>query len=866
VGRICWTLLAIAFQCGSVTHAADTLASCELPGVKRPAKCGVVEVPENWDKPAGRKLSLAVAVIPAEVAGSNEDPIVPLMGGPGEAALPAAQYFVERLEPLLRDRDLLLLDQRGTEQSGALRCALFDPKNPAASLRDLYPAARIERCAKELGARTDLTQYTYTHFARDLEHVRSTLGYGQLNLSGGSYGTRAAQFYLRTYPQNVRTVYFGSVVPLDVATPLTLAKTADGVRNQTFDACAADAACRAAFPNLRAQFNDIVKQLESGKPPIARGRAAEWFRSRMYRPEGATELPWMINRAHAGDWSPIAQSIQASVAAIDEEASFGLFFAITCNDDVAFIREADIARESRDTFLGDYRVRQQQAACRWWPKVSPPTNRTPLKSAVPALFVSGDTDPATPLWYTRRVAAGFSERAEVVVAGHGHTEWNDCIARLNEQFVRDGSVRNVRGKTCDAVPRPPFKTDTPVARAACKQGAFASSTGDYVVVVPLPDPTAAGQRYLFRDGRRGSTADASAPLACADNAVTVKTSGGSEERWPQLPFTTTDTKFSSVETELKGRLIEPVGAADGRPLVVMVHGSERTSAMASPYSYSLAAQGISVFVYDKRGTGGSGGDYTQNFELLATDAAAAFAHAKTLTRGRIGRAGYFGGSQGGWIAPLAATRTDAQFVAIGFGLVASPIEEDREEMISEARALGLDSSALALINRLSAATSRLLLSDFSRGYDELGKVRRELAQQPWSQQIHGEYSGEVVRLTDDELRRLGRARFDNLELIWDYDSVAALQRVNVPVLWVLAAEDREAPIETTRAALLKLKKAGKPIDLYLFPNTDHGMMEFVTNPGGSRTVTRITDGYLQLLGDWIKGRVAGPYGRAQKLD
>ena len=121
-------------------------------------------------------------------------------------------------------------------------------------------------------------------------------------------------------------------------------------------------------------------------------------------------------------------------------------------------------------------------------------------------------------------------------------------------------------------------------------------------------------------------------------------------------------------------------------------------------------------------------------------------------------------------------------------------------------------------------------------------------------------------MTDDELRRLGRARFDNVELIWDYDSVAALRRVNVPVLWVLAGEDREAPIATTRAALLQLKKAGKPIDVYLFPNTDHGMMEFVTNPDGSRTMTRITDGYLRLVGDWIQGRVAGPYGRAEKLD
>src|SRR4030095_4327664 len=195
----------------------------------------------------------------------------------------------------------------------------------------------------------------------------------------------------------------------------------------------------------------------------------------------------------------------------------------------------------------------------------------------------------------------------------------------------------------------------------------------------------------------------------------------------------------SVETQLAGRLIEPSGAApNGRPLVVMVHGSERTSALGSPYAYSFAAQGIAVFVYDKRGTGASEGEYTQNFELLAADAAAALAHAQTMTRGRISKAGVFGASQAGWVAPLAATHSDAQFVAIGFGLVASPIEEDREQMIAEARALGLDSKALALIDRLSAATSRLVLSGFSQGYDDLAQVRRDPAPQPWSQRILGE--------------------------------------------------------------------------------------------------------------------------------
>jgi pimeloyl-ACP methyl ester carboxylesterase len=458
VRRAFWALPAIALLCAGIADANDILSPCKLPGVTRAAKCGVVEVPENWDQPAGRKLSIAVAVIPAEKAGSHDDPIVPLMGGPSEAAISAAEYFVGQWGALMRDRDILLVDQRGAGKSAPLRCPLFDPKNPAASLRELFPVARIERCAKELSARTDLTQYTYEHFARDLEHVRRTLGYGPLNLSGGSYGTRAAQFFLRAYPQSVRTVYLGSVVPLDVITPLTMAKNAEGVRKEVFDACAADAACNAAFPNLRQEFSDIKQQLEAGKAPIAPGRAAEWFRSKTYRPYSSTDLPWMIHRAHAGDWSPIAASIQAGAEGANAEYSFGLFFMITCNDDVAFLREEDIARESSGTLLGDYRIRQQQAACRYWPKVSPPTNRTPPKSAVPTLFVSGGNDPASPLWFTQRVAPNFSERAEVVVIGHGHTEWNDCIASLYEQFVNDGSVRNVRGKACDAVPRPPFKT------------------------------------------------------------------------------------------------------------------------------------------------------------------------------------------------------------------------------------------------------------------------------------------------------------------------------------------------------------------------------------------------------------------------
>ncbi|MDO9370792.1 MAG: alpha/beta fold hydrolase [Sphingopyxis sp.] len=406
-----------------------------------------------------------------------------------------------------------------------------------------------------------------------------------------------------------------------------------------------------------------------------------------------------------------------------------------------------------------------------------------------------------------------------------------------------------------------FSATPALAQNDCTPGTYAGPDGDFVVLVKSPAVAAPGLRYLFRDGRRGGTADPAVPLACGADDVAV---GG--KRWGRVAFRETPATFDSVGTKMTGVLIEPAGALDTkRPLVVMVHGSERTSPIGGVYGYAMAAQGILVFVYDKRGTGGSEGEYTQNFNLLAEDAAHALDQARGMTAGRHGRAGFFGGSQGGWVAPLAATRTRADFVAIGFGLVASPIEEDREQMVSEVRAAGLGDDAIALVNRLSQATSGLLLSDFRDGYDALDAARREMAAKPWTAKIEGEYSGAIARMPNDDLRRIGRARIDNLELIWDYDAVAALKKLDAPLLWVLAGEDREAPIETTRGALLRLAKTGKPVDVYLFPNTDHGMVEYTTNADGSRSVTRITDGYLKLLGDWIKGDARGAYGRAEHL-
>jgi pimeloyl-ACP methyl ester carboxylesterase len=295
----------------------------------------------------------------------------------------------------------------------------------------------------------------------------------------------------------------------------------------------------------------------------------------------------------------------------------------------------------------------------------------------------------------------------------------------------------------------------------------------------------------------------------------------------------------------------------------MVHGSETEPAIGNNRAYLLAAQGVTVFTFDKRGTGQSGGLYTQNFELLADDAAAAMAHAQTMTRGHFSKSGYWGQSQGGWVAPLAATRSRVDFVAVGFGLITSPIDEDRDQMLLEAQTMGLDDQDKAKIRRLSKATATIVSSHFASGFEALDVLRKEEGDEEWARLINGEYSGDMLRMSDSDLRRVGRAVFDNLEIIWDYDSTSVLSRLKVPMLWIIAEKDREAPTDETVASLGGFKKRRKPFDVYMFPDTDHGMYEFIQKSDGTRTNTRVTEGYFRLIGDWIVGRVGSGYGRAR---
>src|SRR6185437_13745297 len=153
----------------------------------------------------------------------------------------------------------------------------------------------------------------------------------------------------------------------------------------------------------------------------------------------------------------------------------------------------------------------------------------------------------------------------------------------------------------------------------------------------------------------------------------------------RIAFDIRNTAFESGGVKLIGRLILPRGGGKV-PVVVLVHGSEHDSALKF---YALQrmfpAQGIGAFVYDKRGTGASGGQYTQDFNVLANDAIAAMQEAKRLAGARLDRIGYQGGSEAGWVVPLAANRARVDFTIVGFGLAVTVLQEDQESVALDMR-------------------------------------------------------------------------------------------------------------------------------------------------------------------------------------
>jgi uncharacterized protein len=334
----------------------------------------------------------------------------------------------------------------------------------------------------------------------------------------------------------------------------------------------------------------------------------------------------------------------------------------------------------------------------------------------------------------------------------------------------------------------------------------------------------------------------------------------------RIPFGTTDTMFEGRRgIKLAGRLVLPK-TNDPVPIVVLVHGAERDSARDS-YALQrlLPAENIGAFVYDKRGTGGSAGKYTQDFDTLADDAVAAVREAKRIAGRRCARIGYQGGSQGGWVASIAATRAPVDFVIVSFGLAVSVIDEDQEEVALEMRLKGHSQEEISKALEVASAAEAVFESGFTKGFERLDAVRDKYRNEPWYRDVHGNYTHFILPYTAAEAREKFKNSLPGTP--FRYDPMSTLRAVKTPQLWILGEDDLEAPSAETSRRIKTLIVEGKPITLALFPHAEHGMTEYEIASNGERVSTRYAPGYFAMMRDFARnGRLSGSYGSSTVVE
>ena len=443
--------IAVLPGCGEpAVQRSVALSECRLPKLSTAAQCGTIEVPENRDKPDGRKISIAFAVLPANTLSPKPDPLVLLPGGPGQSAN-ALVPFASRLAEVRRTRDLVLIDPRGSGRSSPLDCAALKPDDTPDDVLETDPVPKAKECLQELAERgVDPSQYTTAAWVADLEAVRAALGYPKWNLWGGSYGTRVALEYARRHPDRVRSMVLDGVAPPSLMISQGVWLTREQALDVLFKACADSPACAAVQPDLAATLEKIRADLgpagrevkvvnprtgEIEVPKLTYEIVIASLHPLVYLPELAATIPAIIDRAAQGDYAPLMAAAMLLGGDFGEQMSGALHYSVTCAEDTPRVgdEERRLLAATRVAAL----VPKVLAVCDVWPRGKQSADATtPLTSDIPTLLISGGLDPVTPPRYAEEVARTLSNHKHVVAPGYGHiVSPHACGPRLVAAFV-----------------------------------------------------------------------------------------------------------------------------------------------------------------------------------------------------------------------------------------------------------------------------------------------------------------------------------------------------------------------------------------------------------------------------------------------
>jgi pimeloyl-ACP methyl ester carboxylesterase len=429
-------------------------------------KCGFLSVPEDRSLLRSPTIQLAVAIFKTPSSQPAPEPVLFLSGGPGDALLDTLGPMLNagNLAYKLQNRDLILLDQRGTGYSQpSLHCS--DNETP----RMCYD--RLVKSGINLNAFTTLEN------AADVHDLIRALGYQQVNLRGVSYGTRLALTVMRLYPADLRSVVLDSVVPPQVIPFISVPPAAQRAFDVLFYRCAVDSHCNATYPNLQTVFYQLVTDLNH--KPITFDTTTQtlksltvhltgndlvlWLRQSMYVTGFIPQLPAAIFQIRQHNYTLLSQIYGRN---INDTGSRGLFYSVMCGEDMAFT-----TRHALELSVQGLPIQVQPAllnktmswfsVCQFWGmKPVPAIQKEPVRSTIPTLILQGEYDPVTPPTNGMLAAQTLSKSYFFLFPGVGHgviaSNASNCPDDIMNAFLENPAEKP--DASCISVMTEPFFT------------------------------------------------------------------------------------------------------------------------------------------------------------------------------------------------------------------------------------------------------------------------------------------------------------------------------------------------------------------------------------------------------------------------
>lgn len=489
----CACLFFTALSCAAGNAAAASgieLERCTLSGstgiAAVEARCGWLSRPENPEQADGAAIDLRIAVIPALSPNPRPDALTVINGGPGGSSVDMYADMAATFSAIRRERDILIVDQRGTGESNPLDCARLEQADLDESEAGIREATRV--CLENLPG--DPRFYTTSVAVQDLEAARAALGYTALNVYGVSYGTRVAQHYTRRFPGMVRTLIIDGVAPPEVPLGPNAALNAQRTLSRLFERCAADPACSEQFPDLQAQLSTLDRRLRTAPVAVSVAHPVTGIRTELevtrthllltlrmlsYAPETARLIPLIIDEAAGNDnFVPLASNALRIEKELTGAIRFGMHNSVVCTEDAPFFGELDVAALEA-TYIGPQQAQSLVTICESWPTGPMDGDlRRPLDAEVPTLILSGEEDPITPPDYGSMADTALPDSLHLVAAGQGHgVIGRGCLPRLAAEFIDAGSLDGLETDCVDRLTHPSFFLNLmgPVASGAAAEDA-----------------------------------------------------------------------------------------------------------------------------------------------------------------------------------------------------------------------------------------------------------------------------------------------------------------------------------------------------------------------------------------------------------